>query len=132
MSPKSSAAYKRIAPFPAQVRRPSASCSASGWRQPTLSTISVPALSRAGATQAVKPPGWKGFPTLTDQRSVGVLNGIRVQPQVFRELPRCGERLSGAKYADRHRPLNLVCNLTVDRPRIVAPKLDEHVHYYTR
>ena len=66
-SPKSCAARSRTAPFPAQARSPSASRAASACGQPILSTSRPPepsragapraSASRAGATQAVWPPG---------------------------------------------------------------------------
>src|SRR3954447_20844959 len=56
-----STAYSRTAPCPARACSPSAS----GCRQPTSSARPAPVRSRAGATQAVYPPGANGASTLS-------------------------------------------------------------------
>ena len=61
----SSAACRRTAPRPSQTRRPSASCSASLWRQSTFTTM-FSSSPMVGATHAVCPPGRKGCPSRID------------------------------------------------------------------
>src|SRR5690606_16269762 len=69
VAPHTTLAYSRTAPLPSQTRRPSASCTASSWRQATLRTSSRPVLVRTGATHAYRPPGWYGGPSWSDQLS---------------------------------------------------------------
>jgi hypothetical protein len=72
-------------------------------------------------------PGRGGFdqPFLRE-RPVGVLDRVRVDLELSRELPRRGQRVARFEDPDRNRPLNLIRDLPVDRPRVVCPQFHEH------
>src|SRR3990170_8134094 len=66
---------------------------------------------------------------LEDKRSIRMLNRVRVQLQLFRQLPRRRQRLAWFRYANAHGTLELIGNLPVNRSRVVLPQL--HLHAST-
>lgn len=81
---------------------------------------------RRGGDECAKSPAHFDH-TLLEQRAVGVLDGVGVELQVFREHPGCRQALARFEDADSDRSLQFVRDLPVDRPGIVFSELDEHV-----
>ncbi len=61
---------------------------------------------------------------------VGVLNGVGVHLQLTGQLAHGRERVLRLEHSKRHRPLNLVHHLSVDRARVAGVDL-EHYHMTT-
>ncbi len=132
MESTSATACSTTAPSPSQIRKPSASCSASGWRQSTFTTRSSP--SRVtGATHAVCPPGWNGSPTRIDQsvcRSRIAAGNLASQPCRCARLAAAANSkgianssrwsLIAAQHAP-NRPQSEISGRSVDPNRVGAP-----------
>jgi hypothetical protein len=85
----------------------------------------VPGFARRGGDERAKTPAHLDYPFL-QQRPVGVLDGVRVQFELGRKLPRRRQGLPRFQNPDAHRPVQFIRNLPVDGTRIVFPQLHEH------
>ena len=84
-----------------------------------------PGLARRRRHERPQPPPHLDRPFL-DERPVGVLDGVGIQLELDRQLPRRGQRLARLQDAYADRALQLVGNLAVDGTGILRAEFDKH------